>query len=194
MPRGCRRGSPFGAGRGDDSCTGSRGQAPPAGRHDLGHVLPDDLRDTVRLLNLHDRAVGQELASLSGWDRRRFVAVVEHARIIGTRNPCGLFVRLVRGGLWHFATGDDEAAASVRLRRHLHGQTMARQVEPGAGCRRTSDLSADAQLVQAVRAVAAQQRLRGDPFPLLLHQKPDWTRERWDNAVAELDASTGASR
>jgi hypothetical protein len=98
------------------SCTGSRGQAPPAGRHDLGHVLPDDLRDTVRLLNLHDRAVGQELASLSGWDRRRFVAVVEHARIIGTKNPCGLFVRLVRGGLWHFATGDDEASASVRRR------------------------------------------------------------------------------
>jgi hypothetical protein len=47
------------------------------------------------------------------------VAVVEHARIIGTRNPCGLFVRLVRGGMWRFATGDDEAAASVQLGRYL---------------------------------------------------------------------------
>jgi hypothetical protein len=173
---------------------GSYAETPQGAKADLRHVLLEDLRDTGRLLELYMQAVSLGLAAASEWGRLRFVAAAEHARVIGTKNPCGLFVRLVRGGLWHFATGDDEAAASVRLRRHLHGQTMARQVEPGAGCRRTSDLSADAQLVQAVRAVAAQQRLRGDPFPLLLHQKPDWTRERWDNAVAELDASTGASR
>jgi hypothetical protein len=159
---------------------------PQGAQADLRHVLPEDLRYTGRLLDLYMQAVSLGLAAASEWGRLRFVAAAEHARVIGTKNPCGLFVRLVRGGLWHFATGDDEAAASVRLRRHLHGQAVPRQAEPGAGCSRAVELSADAQLVLAVRAVAARERLRGDPFPLLKRQKPEWTRERWDRAVAEL--------
>jgi hypothetical protein len=38
-----------------------------------------------------------------------------------------------------------------------------------------------------VRAAASRAGFRGDPFPLLKRQKPDWTRERWDRAMAELD-------
>ena len=87
---------------------------------------PQDLRDTGRLLDLYEQAVSLGLVTASEWGRLRFVAAAEHARVIGTKNPCGLFVRLVRGGLWHFATRDDEAAASVRLRRHLHGNSCQR--------------------------------------------------------------------
>ena len=75
--------------------------------------MPEDLRDTGRLLDLYDQAVARGWVTASERDRLRFVAAAEHARVIGTRNPCGLFVRLVRGGLWHFVTQDDEEAASV---------------------------------------------------------------------------------
>jgi hypothetical protein len=124
----------------------------------------------------------------SEWGRLRFVAAAEHARVIGTRNPCGLFVRLVRGGLLHFATGDDEQAASVRLRRHLYGSAREGPAGPERTVTRSEpELSADARLVEAVRGAAARARYRGDAFPLLKRVQPEWTRERWDQAVAELD-------
>ena len=49
------------------------------------------------------------------------------------------------------------------------------------------ELSDDARLVRAVREVAVRAGFRGDPFPLLKREKPEWTRERWDRAVAELE-------
>jgi hypothetical protein len=169
--------------------TSAPGAASPApGKPDLRNVLPEDLKDTGRLLELYEQALGQGLVTESEWDRLRFVAAAEHARIIGTRNPCGLFVRLVRGGLLHFTTCDDQEAASVRLRRHLYGP--ARQGPGGSErpvTRSVPELSADARLVEAVRAAAARARYRGDPFPLLKRAQPEWTRERWDKAVAELD-------
>jgi hypothetical protein len=157
-----------------------------AGKPDLRRVVPEDLRDTGRLLDLYDQAVSQGLITASEWGRLRFVAAAEHARIIGTKNPCGLFVRLVRSGLWHFATGDDEEAASARIRRHLHGNSFQQRLglETGNGLR--PELSDDARMVRAVREVAARAGLRGDPFPLLKRDKPEWTRERWDRALAEL--------
>jgi hypothetical protein len=149
-------------------------------------VVPEDLKDTGRLLELYEQAVDQGLAPPSEWGRLRFVAAAEHARIIGTKNPCGLFVRLVRGGLYHFATEDDTTAASVRLRKHLYGISSEPRASAGPIFRSGPELSADARLVEAVRAAAAKARYRGDAFPLLKRQKPEWTRERWDKAVAEL--------
>jgi hypothetical protein len=158
---------------------------------DWRNVQRRDLRDTGRLLVLYAQAVALGLAAASEWGRLRFVAAAEHALAIGTKNPCGLFVRLVKNGLWHFATCDDEQAASVRLRRHLHGEgqqrraaMLGRQTGPG--------LSEDARLVMAVREAAARLRLRGDPFPLLKRERPEWTRVRWDRAVAELGGEVAA--
>ena len=54
------------------------------------------------------------------------------------------------------------------------------------GSRQGLELSEDARLVQAVREVAARAGYRGDAFPLLKREKPEWTRERWDRAVEEL--------
>jgi hypothetical protein len=42
-------------------------------------------------------------------------------------------------------------------------------------------------LVQVVRAAVARADYRGDAFPLLKRQQPEWTRDRWDQAAAELD-------
>ena len=150
--------------------------------------MPEDLKDTGRLLELYEQAVELGLVTESEHDRLRFVAAAEHARIIGTKNPCGLFVRLVRGGLLNFVTYDDEVAASVRIRRHLYGSLPEMRGTPVSGTRPLAvvEISDDARLVQAVRAAAARAGYRGDAFPLLKRQKPEWTRERWDRAVAEL--------
>ena len=171
------------------SASAPRAAGAAPGEPDLRNVVPEDLKDTGRLLELYEQAVELGLVTESEHDRLRFVAAAEHARIIGTRNPCGLFVRLVRGGLLHFVTYDDEVAASVRIRRHLYGEPAGEASGHGighaslGGCG-TSD---DARLVQAVRAAVARAGYRGDAFPLLKRQKPEWTRERWDRAVAELD-------
>jgi hypothetical protein len=152
----------------------------------LRHLVPEDLVDTDRLLALHGQAVEAGLAAASEWGRLRFVAAAEHARVVGTRNPCGLFMRLVLGGLWHFATADDETAASLRLRRHLHGGPPERRAEPAAALPPGQERSADARLVREVRAALSRAGYRGDAFPHLRRQRPDFTRERWDRAVAEL--------
>jgi hypothetical protein len=167
--------------------------SPAAGPPDLRHVVAEDLKDTGRLLVLYEQALGLGLVTQSEWDRLRFVAAAEHARIIGTKNPCGLFARLVRGKLLHFATCDDQEAASVRLRKHLYGpshQEASRGSRPVT--RSEPVLSADARLVEAVLSAAAKVRYRGDAFPLLKRAQPDWTRERWDKARAELDGDGGA--
>jgi hypothetical protein len=117
------------------------------------------------------------------------VAGAEHARSIATKNAGGLFATLVRAGTLHFATYDDEAAASVRIRRHLYGAAPPGRpaTEQGGMVRMGLELSEDARLVQAVCTAAARARYRGDPFPLLKRQRPEWTRERWDRALEELE-------
>lgn len=170
-----------------------RGEAPPS----LRNVVPADLRDTGRLLELHREAVASGLISGSERDRLLFVGAAEHARTIGKENPCGLFVHLVRGKLWHFLTGDDEDQANARLKAFLFGKPRESELrgfcspfsgaeQPAARRPAAATLSADARLVQAVRSAAAQARYRGDAFYLLRRERPEWTRERWDAAVREL--------
>jgi hypothetical protein len=164
----------------------TRAAGPVLGKPTLRDVVLEDLTNTGRLLDLYEQAVDLGRALPSEWGRLRFVAAAEHARIIGTKNPCGLFVRLVRGGLYHFATQDDEMAASVRLRKHLFGVSPEPRSPAGPILRSEPALSGDARLVAVVRAAAARARYRGDAFPLLKRAQPEWTRERWDQAVAEL--------
>lgn len=82
----------------------------------LRHLVPEDLRDPKRLLEVHKQAVAAKLLTTSECDRLRFFAAAEHAKAIGTRNPCGLFATLVRRKLWQYATQDDEDSARRRLR------------------------------------------------------------------------------
>ncbi|HKQ47570.1 MAG TPA: hypothetical protein VJZ71_05845 [Phycisphaerae bacterium] len=83
----------------------------------LRHVVAEDLRDPTRLLELFRQAAIARLVSTSECDRLRFFAAAEHAKAIGTRNPCGLFATLARRKLWHFITQDDEDAANARLKQ-----------------------------------------------------------------------------
>ena len=88
------------------------------------------------------QAVAAGFVPASEWGRLRFVAAAEHAQSVGAANPCGLFVRLVRGGLLHYATEDDTAAASVRLRRHLYGRDATGASAGAAGDRAEADAGA----------------------------------------------------
>jgi hypothetical protein len=164
------------------------------GKPDLQNVVPEDLKDTGRLLELFGQAVVEGLVKDSEADRFRFVTAAEHARVIGTKNACGLFIRLVRSRLWPFLTQDDEDAAQARLKRHFFGATLARS----AGCEwpitEHVGLSADARVVKEVRQGAASSGYRGDAFPLLRRVRPEWTRERWDRALAELELDVGKLR
>jgi hypothetical protein len=157
------------------------------GRPDFRDLVPEDLKDTGRLLELYDQAVTRGWVTASERNRLRFVSAAEHARVIGTKNPCGLFVRLVRCGLWSFLTQSDEDAASTRLKRHLYGTSPERLSLPVPPARRLGSLSDDALIVRAVRAAIYRAGYRGDVFPFLKRQKPEWTRERWDRASAELE-------
>jgi len=165
---------------------GAGGATQPEPR--LDDVRVEDLRDTGRLLRLHEQAVARELVGASEADRLRFVAAAEHSRAVGTRNPPGLFVRLVRGRLWRFLTQADEDAAAGRLKRHLFG---APKGVSGSGPRPpVADrprLSADALVVREVRAAVARAGYRGDPFPLVRARDGSWTRARWDGALSELE-------
>lgn len=159
----------------------------------LRNVKPEDLADVGRLLALYDQAVDQGLAAASEFGRQRFIAAAEHAKSIGTKNPCGLFARLVRGGFWRFATQDDETEANARLKRHLHEPPPAPRprVDPAPSVLRRSTStkaeSDDARLVQAAREVAVRCGWRNDPFLLLRRTDAAWTRDRWNRAAAELD-------
>lgn len=87
----------------------------------LRDVLVEDLRDTERLLELREQAQRQGLVGGGEAARLNFVGAAEHALAIGSVNPAGLFVRLVRSRLWHFITQADEDAARLRLKRHDFG-------------------------------------------------------------------------
>lgn len=151
---------------------------------DLRDVKPQDLADTGRLLALYEQARTEKFVAGDG-DRLRFVSAAEHARTIGTRNPCGLFVHLVRHKLWHFATNADEDAANARLKQHLFGVAKERAPEPPR--RQPPALSEDARFVQGLRRAMGHRQLVGDVFTELHRLRPEWTRERWDGATAELD-------
>src|SRR5215470_3049813 len=95
----------------------------------LRHIVPEDLQDTARLLTLFAQAQTQDLIGKSDSDRLTFLALAEHAKVMGSANPCGLFAALVRRQQWHFVTDSDEDVAQARLKAYLYGLT-ARAAPP----------------------------------------------------------------
>jgi hypothetical protein len=149
----------------------------------LDDVRIEDLKDTGRLLELLDQAIGRELVGPSEADRLKFLAAAEHARGVGKTNPAGLFAFLVRGGHWRYITQADEDRANARLKAYLRGPVAlpvaAREVARPV-------LSEDARVVREVRRSFAAAGYRGDPYPHVRRHDPSWTRERWDAALGEL--------
>jgi hypothetical protein len=101
----------------ENGTSGVSKQPKREGKPTLRHVVWADLHDARRLQQLHLQAIAAALISQSECDRLRFFAAAEHAKAIGTRNPCGLFATIVRRGLWGFITQDDEDAARQVVKR-----------------------------------------------------------------------------
>ena len=153
----------------------------------LKHLVVEDLRSTPRLLSLFEQALAAGMVGAGYGQQLNFFAAAEHSLVKGTRNPCGLFVHILKNKLWHFCTNDDEDAANERLKRHFYGNLRPREAEPVK--RRPAVqvvLSDDAKLVVAVQRVASQHRI-SEPFHLLRREWPEWTRDRWDKAIAEIE-------
>jgi len=165
----------------------------PADRPTLRDVKPEDLRDPARLLDLHAQAIAAGYVSSSEADRLNFFAAANHARVIGSRNPPGLFVRIVRSGLWNFLTQDDEDVARVQLRRVLYPEGAPPELPRAEAPRPAPGPSDDARFVRDITNLLRQ---RGIPessmWRLVNRERPEWTRERWDAARAELRAELPA--
>jgi hypothetical protein len=159
-------------------------------------VKPEDLRQTGRTLELHRQAVARGWVADSEHGRVRVVAAAEHARAVGTTNPPGLFRTILSRGLWAFLSAGEEERASRRIREHLFpprpgvaGQGAGRPARPDR-----PTLSEDARVVREVRGAFARAGRRDlDPFPHLRRQRPEWTRARWDAALAELEGDAAVT-
>ena len=109
---------------------------PKRGSPTMNHIEPNDLHDPVRLAHLHRDAIERGLISRSECDRLRFFAAAEHAKAIGTRNPCGLFATIVRRGLWAYITQDDEDVAVKILKRLTEENEISCEKADGEGIMR----------------------------------------------------------
>jgi hypothetical protein len=152
----------------------------------LNDVRVEDLKETGRLLRLHAQAVSRGLVGASEADRLRFVGAAEHALALGTGNPPGLFLHLVRGRLWRYVTQEDEDRAHARLKRELRGEPPPRSCVGPVGSWGGPELSADAELVREVRGALIRAGHYRDPYEAFARVRPGWTRGRWDRALSEL--------
>ena len=128
----------------------------------LRNVRPEDLQDPARLMTLHGQAVSEGAISNSEADRLNFFGAANHARVIGSINPPGLFVRIVRSKLFGFLTQADEDAARAQIRNLLYPKTAPEQSPRGGPPRALSgpSLSDDARFVRDITRVLKQ---RGVP-------------------------------
>lgn len=148
-------------------------------------MIPEDLDHTGRLLKLLGQFRAAKLIGPTARDELNFVAAAEHARVIGTSNPPGLFHRLITGKRWDYITGADEDAANRRLKRY-HGWLHERESEPKKPVK--LELSEDAKFVRNLRAELARKGIRVDAIirQHLCRSRPEWTPERYDDACEEI--------
>lgn len=83
---------------------------------DLTVVTLEDLRNPKRIESLFQQAQCRGWTPGGAAARLRFFAAAEHALRVGRRNPSGLFVSIIRRGLWAFIAAVDEDAARRRAR------------------------------------------------------------------------------
>jgi len=149
--------------------------------------VPEDLQETARLLTLFEQAQTHGLIGTSDSERLTFLGLAEHAKVVGSANPCGLFAALVRRQCWHFVTDSDEDAAHQRLKAHLYGANHQTRGSPQPQNLAQPDLSKDAAIVRYLQTQLARAGFEGDVFGLVSRDDVSWTRERWDQAVHELE-------
>jgi hypothetical protein len=153
----------------------------------LDHIVSEDLQETARLLTLFEQAQTHGLIGTSDSERLTFLGLAEHAKVVGSANPCGLFAALVRRQCWHFVTDSDEDAAHQRLKAHLYGANHQTRGSPQPQDLAQPNLSKDAAVVRYLQTQLARAGFEGDVFGLVSRDDASWTRERWDQAVHELE-------
>jgi hypothetical protein len=153
-------------------------------RPTLANITAMDLRETGRLLELFREATDEGLFSGSESERLLFVGAAERARLYGSQNPPGFFSQLIRRRLFHFVSSEDEERARKRLNDYCYGgrQPLVMPKEPPR-----SGPSKDALFVADVQRRLSRTGFSGDVFSLVSRELPDWTRERWEKAVQELE-------
>lgn len=77
----------------------------------LSRVTREDLTDASRLCGLFEQAQARGWVGRSEAERLKFFAAAEHARRFARKTVEGLFVSIVKRGLWHHLTLSDEDAA-----------------------------------------------------------------------------------
>jgi len=117
------------------------------------------------------------------------MAAAEHALAIGKGNPPGLFAWLICQGCWRYIWQEDEDRAQVRIKAFLRGPEPARVMSSSFRQAVGPILSEDARAVREYRRALASAKYQGDPFPQVRRHDPSWTRERWDAALLELEAT-----
>jgi hypothetical protein len=151
----------------------------------LRDVRLEDLRDVGRVLALGEQAQARGWITGSEADRLNVVAAAVHARRVG-QEPCRLFVALLRDRRWEVITQEDEDTAWGGLRDYLYGPAPREQ--PAAATPASAvPLSDDARFVDLAQRVLRQAGGRGVPFLAVKLQYPEWTRQRWEHAQAELE-------
>ena len=153
------------------------------GNPSLRHIVPEDLDDTGRLLRLFEEANKEGLIGGSESERLTFVALAERARVVGSTNPPGFFAQLLRRRLFHFVTQDDEEHALKRLRAHIYGDRPS--IKPIALA--SPELSKDAHFVAVIQAKCSRAGFHGEMFSLVKAELPEWTKERWERAINEVE-------
>ncbi len=148
----------------------------------LREVTLADLGDVGRLLALHQQARARGWLRGGEAEQLNVVAAAVHARRVG-QAPCRLFVALLRDRRWEMITQEDEDQARRLLREHADGPR--RRLGPPAA-RPAVPLSDDARFVLLAPQVLRQAGWRGEPFLGMKLHDPTWTRERWEQAQAEL--------
>jgi hypothetical protein len=149
-------------------------------------ITGEDLRDAGRLEQLHAEAVDRELVTPSEADRLKFFAGAVHAQSVG-QNPTRLFAWMIWKGRWEFITQADEDEAIARLKKR-NRPDVPEPVAKHAGQGRAGEvLSQDARIAREIREILRRKGIHVDPFAAVRPHLPGWTRERWDEAVAEAD-------
>jgi hypothetical protein len=97
-------------------------------------VQQADLKSVSRMTAMHEQAVTLGLARGGEAGRIEFLAAALHAANAGTRNAPGLFVALVRRGLWHHITQAEEDRARRAIARASLGRTAIVAKMPGREC------------------------------------------------------------
>ena len=155
----------------------------------IKRLVKSDLNQTSRLLELYEQTVRQGGFRSNEHERMLFVSAAEHARVIGTENPCGLFASMIRNRndrKWAYITQGDEDAAISRIKAYFRPETEREPVTRPERNLTKPELSDDAKLVRAAQKIAADKGIR-NAFRLIKPHHPQWTQERYDTALSELE-------